>query len=235
MKKLLFVFVYVTSSVVFIACQKNHDLASTFSTELSSKAVGSTTMETDMQSVVSECGQFRTQTQGGWGARPAGNNPGTYLHAHFASAFPTGLTIGCDRSGFSVYYSTADAVTEFLPAGGSPSVLSGNAINPGAKSIKNVLLGQVTALALSVGFDFADPDFGPAQENLGNLVIATGAFAGKNINEFLFIANSALGGCGTGHSFSELNQTATLINENFDDGTTDGGFLVCPTPRGPER
>jgi len=231
MKKLLFVLVCVTCSTVFMACQKNQDLASTSSSEFGSKALGSTTMETEMQSVVSECGQFRTQTQGGWGARPAGNNPGTYLHAHFASAFPIGLTIGCDRSGFSVYYSSADAVTEFLPAGGGPSVLSGNANDPKAKSIKNVLLGHVTALALSVGFDFADPDFGPAQESLGNMVIASGAFAGKNINEFLFLANTALGGCATGYSFSELNQTATLINENFDDGTMDRGFLTCPTSR----
>lgn len=30
-----------------------------------------------------ECGQLRTQTQGGWGAEPHGQNPGTFLHANF--------------------------------------------------------------------------------------------------------------------------------------------------------
>src|SRR4029079_4504484 len=34
------------------------------------------------------CTGFRTQTQGGWGTDPTGNNPGVYLHANFAAAFP---------------------------------------------------------------------------------------------------------------------------------------------------
>src|SRR5215510_9913562 len=101
MKYLMSRLFFVTGSLVFIACQKDHDKTSLPSGEISSKAMNAA-VETEMQSVVNECGQFRTQTQGGWGAPPAGNNPGAYLHAHFATAFPTGLTIGCGRSGFSV-------------------------------------------------------------------------------------------------------------------------------------
>jgi hypothetical protein len=228
MKKLLPIILCFSGLTLFFACQKSHDvMADHPASERRSTAAG----EVGMESVLSDCGQFRTQTQGGWGAGPAGGNPGTYLHAHFASAYPSGLTVGCESGGFSVHYSSAGAITEFLPAGGSPSVLTANANDPFAKSIKNVLIGQVTALALSVGFDYADPEFGQAEENLGNMIIASGPFAGKSISEFLAIANSFLGGCATGYTASEINQAATLLNENFDDGNTDGGFVVCPGPR----
>ena len=39
--------------------------------------------------------EFRTQTQGGWGAPPNGNNPAKYLQNNFVSCFPNGVTIGC--------------------------------------------------------------------------------------------------------------------------------------------
>ena len=41
------------------------------------------------------CGQLHTQTPGGWGAEPNGNNPGTYLHANFAATFPRICTVSC--------------------------------------------------------------------------------------------------------------------------------------------
>jgi hypothetical protein len=177
-----------------------------------------------------DCGQLRTQTQGGWGAPPHGNNPGVYLHTNFAAAFPSGLTVGCN-AGHWVKYTSAAAITEFLPAGGTPGVLAANATNPAAKSIKNVLIGQVTALALSVGFDAFDPNFGASGVQLGDMVIGSGPFTGKTVGQFLTIANDVLGGCSNAYSPSSVNDAATSINENFDDGKTDKGFLVCPGPR----
>ena len=232
MKKLLSVLLCVTGSTIFIACQKNHDLVAPSSEELRSEITSSTAMETEMQSAVSECGQFRTQSQGGWGVNPMGENPGTYLRDHFASAYPTGLTIGCTAGGYTVYYSSASAVTEFLPATGTPMVLTANAIDPAAKSIKNVLIGQVTALALNVRFDYNDPNFAPAEENLGNMVIGSGPFAGLSVTQFLGIANDVLGGCNTTYTADNINETANLINGNFIDGAMDGGFLNCPASRG---
>ena len=177
-----------------------------------------------------DCGQLRTQTQGGWGAPPNGGNPGTYLHANFAAAFPNGLTVGC-TNGHWVKYTSAAAITEFLPAGGTPGVLTANATNPADKSIKNVLIGQVTALALSVGFDSFDPNFGQGGVLLGDMVIGSGLFAGKTVSQFLAIANDVLGGCSSAFSPSDVNDTADKINKNFDDGKTDNGFLICPGPR----
>jgi hypothetical protein len=184
-----------------------------------------------MESTVADCGQFRTQSQGGWGVNPAGENPGTYLHDHFAAVYPSGLSVGC-TGGYSVYYSNASTVTTFLPAGGTAAVLTFNITDPDAKVIKNVLIGQVTALAINVAFDYADPNFGPAQGNLADLVISSGQFAGMSVSQFLSIANSVLGGCNNSYTADAINQTASSINANFVDGTTDGGFLTCPSDSG---
>ena len=181
-----------------------------------------------------DCGQLTTVTQGGWGAAPHGGNPGTYLHKNFAAAYPSGLTVGC-AAGHWVKYTSADAITEFLPAGGTPGVLTANATDPAFKSIKNVLIGQVTALALNVGFDAFDPSFGKAGINLGDMVIGSGPFAGKTVSQFLAIANDVLGGCSTDFTPATVNETADKINSNYDGGNVDNGFLVCPGPRGGNR
>ena len=173
-----------------------------------------------------DCGQLRTQTQGGWGAKPSGNNPGTYLHANFAGTFPSGVKIGCN-DGYTVKFTSAQAITDFLPAGGSPGVLKANATNPPDKSIKNVLIGQLIALTLNVGFDNHDAAFGSAGKKLGDMIIKKGTFKGKTVNEFLIIANKVLGGCANTYKASKINDVATKINENYDDGKSDKGFLVC--------
>ena len=229
MKKLLSVLLCVTGSMAFIACQKTHDIPATEIQQ--GEIITNTAGEVAMESVASDCGQFRTQSQGGWGVRPVGENPGNYLHDHFATAFASGVLIGCQNGGYTVYFSSAQSVTEFLPAGGTASVLSQNAIDPAAKSIDNVLIGQVAALAINVGFDYNDPDFGIAEENLGNLVISSGPFSGLSVIQFLGIANEVLGGCNSNYTASAINETAAMINGNFIDGTMDGGFVTCPTTR----
>jgi hypothetical protein len=110
-------------------------------------------------------------------------------------------------------------------------VLTANATDPASKSIKNVLIGQVTALALNIGFDTFDPNFGNAEVSLGDLIIGSGPFAGKTVSEFLAIANDVLGGCSNAYSPSTVNEAADKINNNFDGGKIDNGFLLCPGPR----
>ena len=228
MKKFLSVLLFVITLAVFVACQKSHDLAAPMQSD---GEIATTTVEgTAMESTPFDCGQFRTQSQGGWGTTPSGNNPGAYLHAHFATAFPSGLRVGCDIGG--IFYSSADAITAFIPSGGTPAVITGGIIND-PSPFKNTLAGQVTALALSVGFDYADPDFAPAEENLGNLVMASGQFAGKSVNEMLGLAYNVLGGCDNtgGYSPSQMNTAISAINMNFLDGTINNGLLTCPSSR----
>ena len=175
-----------------------------------------------------ECGQLRTQTPGGWGAEPEGNNPGTYLHANFAAAFPTGLTVGC-AAGKTVKVTTAQAITDLLPTGGQPVVLLASSINPPA--IKNVLVGHLIALTLSIGFDVYDPNFGQAGVKLGDMVIGSGTFANMTVSQFLVIANNVLGGCSNAYTPSQIQEVAEDINENYSNGNVDNGFLNCPTER----
>ena len=166
------------------------------------------------------CKPIRTFTQGGWGSKPHGHNPGTYLHAKFAGAFPTGLTVGC-ATGYRVRFSNAWAITNYLPAGGKPSVLNANHNNPSTWWLKNVLVSQLTALTLNVGFDLYDPNFSPSGVNLGDMIIASGPFQGKSVKEFLVIANDVLGGCSNAYTPSQVNETATRINEGCKDGRDD--------------
>lgn len=172
------------------------------------------------------CGMLRTQTQGGWGAKPAGNNPGTYLHAHFNATFNGGLTLGCYPNNYYIRLTSAQAVTDLLPVGGTPSTLKANATDPA--SLKNVLVGQLVALKLSVLFDAADASFGQSSVALGNMIIGSGTFKGFTVTQFLAEAEAVLGGCSNEYTPQQLNETATSINQSFDDGATNSGFLLCP-------
>jgi hypothetical protein len=173
-----------------------------------------------------DCDTLRTQTPGGWGAEPHGNNPGTYLHANFATVFPTGLQVGCYPNNYYINLTTAQAITDLLPTGGKALALTGNLTNPAA--IKNVLVGHLVALTLSTGFDASDPNFGQAGITLGQMEIGSGTFAGWTVAAFLAEANKVLGGCSNAYSPTQVLETATSINENYTDGKIDNGFLVCP-------
>jgi len=211
----------------------NHSLISFFATAIllvSCKKDFVPSIEERLQETApSVCSPLRTQTPGGWGSTPRGNNPGTYLHNNFAAAFGT-LTIGCVQ-GKTLTVTSAAAITRLLPTGGKAAVLSMNAINPTA--IKNVLVGHLIALTLSVGFDTHDPNFAAAPASLGDMIVGSGTFSGMTVNDFMDIANDVIGGCNSIYSIQDVLTTATLINENYVDGTMDNGFLTCPdnTPR----
>ncbi|MFZ6051459.1 HYR-like domain-containing protein [Halocola ammonii] len=169
-------------------------------------------------------GMFRTQTMGGWGANPNGNNPGVYLENNFDAAFPNGITIGCENT---ITFTSAQAIRDFLPSGSSPSPLpEGNMTNPGG-SYNNVFAGQVLALSISAGFDQAIEDFGDAPITILDLEVASGDLAGVSVSELLQEANNVLGGCESEYSITQLNTAITSINENFVDGTQSNGYLDC--------
>jgi Secretion system C-terminal sorting domain/SprB repeat len=171
-------------------------------------------------------GSFRTQTQGGWGqCQTTGNNPGTYLAAHFAAAFPNGLVIGA--CGKTITLNSVQGVCDFLPSGTKARALDASYINPG-QTYRNVLAGQVAALSLSVGFDNHDVDFGNSATSLADQVVGSGTFAGWSVQDILDEANKVLGGCASNYSASALNGVVSAINENYVGGTINNGFLLCP-------
>jgi hypothetical protein len=168
--------------------------------------------------------EFRTQTQGGWGAGPNGNNSGVYLHANFTAAFPSGLVVGCD---YTLTLTSAQAVTDFLPSTSTADTMAVDRTDP-AGGYNNVLAGQVVALALNLGFDSYDANFGTSTASLGSLVIASGDFAGLTVQQLFDEANAFLGGCASAYTASQLNAAVTAVNENFDNGTQNNGYVLCP-------
>ena len=171
------------------------------------------------------CNGFRTQTQGGWGTEPHGNNPGTYLYANFAAAFPAGLTIGCN--GNTILLTSAVAVSDFLPSGGSPSVLpAGNMVDP--TGYKNTLAGQLVAAKLNVGFDKYDATFSSNSKATGNLIFKSGTFEGWTVNQLIIEADKTIGGCSSDYAPSAINDALSTFNENYVDGTSNNGNFNCP-------
>ena len=161
---------------------------------------------------------FRTQSQGGWGTVAHGDNPGAYRDANFSAAFPHGVTIGTS-TGYTAYFASGTHVEKFLPAGGKPAALLKNHVNP-IFTEAGVLAGQVLALALNIGFDDFDLDFGLSGKSLADHY-ANGPLspcADMTVGEVLAAANLILSGRAGALTPAEVSDCATEINEKFVDG-----------------
>ncbi len=168
---------------------------------------------------------FRTQTQGGWGATPNGNNPAMYLQNHWANCFPNGITVGC-ASNNTLTLTSSTAVKNFLPSGSTPSVLPSDKVNPGG-TYNNVLAGQLVAAVINVTVDACDPDFSQATGWLGDVTYVGGTFAGMTISEVIDAANQFIGGCGGSYTAAQFNEALTNFNENYHNGTVNNGYFEC--------
>ncbi len=173
------------------------------------------------------CDPLTTFTQGGWGAAPNGNNPGTYLSSNFNSAFSKGLVIGF---GTSVYtFTSTTAIQKVLPASGTPATLTAPFItNP--TTVNNVFAGQLIAASLNVGFDYYDPNFATPTRNLGTMYCNFAPFLGMTVDQVILEANQAIGGKSTVHSIPDLTMALDFINRNYDNGIDDNGDLICNDP-----
>jgi hypothetical protein len=142
------------------------------------------------------------------------------LTAKFATVYPGGsVSIG---GTYKLTFTSALGITNFLPQGGTPGKLTASATNP-TTSAAGVLAGQVLALQLSVDFSTK----GMTQTGLANLHVVSGPLAGQTVAQVLAIANSVLGGAAppTGMTISDVNNVIDAINNNFDGGTTNNGYL----------
>jgi len=178
---------------------------------------------TELGTENSDCGQFRTQTPGGWGAPANGNNPGVFRDTNFDTAFPNGLEIGCTHK---LHLTSASAVEEFLPSGGSPAALTESLINP--TDYNNTLAGHLVAITLSLKFDEVFGDFGASNQLLKEQILGSGSFSGWTVEEVVSKANQVFGGCSNEYSASNMVDALSMINENYVDGTINLGNLGCP-------
>lgn len=166
---------------------------------------------------------YCTYTPGGWGAKPAGHNPGSLLKANFGGVYPAGVEVGIPGAGGnSLRFTSAAAIEAFLPSGGTPGALNADAVNPVAPTSAGALAGHVLTLQLNVDFSAAGitPNEGGP---FGSLKVCTSdnpAVAGQTISQVLAAANQALGGGALPYgmsSYSELNGLLTSLNESFDN------------------
>jgi len=174
-------------------------------------------------------GEFRTQTMGGWGTFCHGENPGCYRDDNFDDAFPSGIVLGC-AAGYTATFTSSEAVRDFLPSGGQPNSLTGDVTDPTSPTDAGVLLSQLLALELSLGFDEYDGDFSASPDDLGDQIVCNTGTAcdGMTIDELADEANLVLGGCAgtTGLGAGDLAECIAIVNENFVDGEEDN-LMVC--------
>ena len=174
------------------------------------------------------CTGFKTFSQGGYGGSNGcrGNGPANFLGANFSTAFPSGLEIGCGTR--RIRLTSAIAVNNFLPSSGTPNMLpSGTMTNP--TNYNNTLAGQLVTAKLNVGFDLAFSNFGSNSINLRNLVISFGTFSGWTVARLIEEADKKIGACpASSATFSQFNDALTRVNENYNGGTVNRGFLLCP-------
>ena len=170
---------------------------------------------------------FKTYGQGAWGAPANGNNAGTYLNAHFASAYPTGLKIGdCGRY---IILTSATAVRNFLPSGSTPRQLNaGTLTNPTRQSYSNVFAGHLVSLNLNITLDSADAAFGSSTTLLKNTTIKNGMFTGWTVQQLYNEANRVIG-CGASSTYiNALKDAVEMINGSWEGGQKSNDYLNCP-------
>jgi hypothetical protein len=175
---------------------------------------------------IEACGQYTTFSKGGWGEVAHGNNVGVYRDANFASAFPSGITIGCATGSFT--FTSSLAIQNWIPSGGGAAVLpAGNMVDPSSATYGQNFADQLMAAMLNVGFDYYDPNFAIPAGNLGDLIFASGPFAGMTVNDVIQIANDVIGGCSNTYSPTTLSAAMEDINLSFHEGNTNTGDLIC--------
>ncbi|MFO1488414.1 MAG: hypothetical protein U1F65_08045 [Verrucomicrobiota bacterium] len=165
---------------------------------------------------------YSTYTIGGWGACPNGNNIASRLAKNFCAVYPSGLIVG---GGYTIKLTSASAVQDYLPDGGAPAMLTRSHVNPSTTAAKT-FGSQVVALKLNLDFSAK----GLTRTGLGSLKVASGKLAGYTVTQVLTLANKVLGGNSSalpaGCSLTDLNNVLNAINNNYDNGTTDNGYLV---------
>ena len=173
---------------------------------------------------------LETYSQGGWHAPAQGNNAGVIRDAHFTDVFPSGLVVG-DPNHFTMTFTSAQAVANFLPAGGNSQVLTQNLTNPANASQTGNWAGQIVAAMMNVEFNDAGY-LGSGVNKLKDLIFLAGPFQGMSVSNFLNVANNAIGGGGlSGFSINEIAYAAEQINLNFENWG-DLNYFTCSSGGG---
>lgn len=173
--------------------------------------------------VVPPASRFITYSQGEWGAGPEDKNTGKLLEGNFATLYPQGLTLG-GNGGFALTFSSAAAVSNFLPQAGAAAKLTQDRKDP-LYSEAGTLAGQVLALRLNVDFSNA----GILTKGLADKKIKSGKYINLTVSKVLDIAQQYLAtgdGLPANTTLADLSAVVSLINLNYDAGARNNGNLL---------
>jgi hypothetical protein len=165
---------------------------------------------------------FCTWTPGGWGAPPNGNNVATMLYKMFPTVYSSGVTVG---GTYTLKFSNPQAITTFLPNGGTPGVLKKSYLNPVATEA-----GEFGSQVLALQFNMDASTKGFSKAGLGNLKVVAGyPLSGYTVSQVLALANKVLGGntlaLPAGITVPMLTDLLSGLNGSFDNCTNSNKVL----------
>jgi hypothetical protein len=158
-----------------------------------------------------------------------GDSLSNYLDNNFGVVFNDTLVLGCS-TGYSLTFTSAQAVKDFLPTSGNPKSLAQSYINPDTLDLQNTLAAQLLALALNIKFDLSNPDFAPMSTvNFRDLtIVEPGPFYGYTVQQLYDEANSFIGGCGSINTGAQIRTMLSIVNSSWNLGSQTNGSLACP-------
>jgi hypothetical protein len=163
-------------------------------------------------------GDYCSFSQGGFGGQGA---PFLLLATQFPALFPSGVEIGIPGSGFSMKFTSALAVQNYLPAGGTPDKLTADLLDA-TNSSSGVFGGQVLTLKLNIALS----DGGITPTRLGDLYYRQpgDALHGLTVRQILAAAETALGGgpLPAGHKYASLSTLCDHLNLSWHNVSTEG-------------
>jgi LruC domain-containing protein len=171
---------------------------------------------------------FTTYSKGGWGQKSAGNNVGSLRDEYWNQVYPNGLVVG-DPNNYTITFNGTEDVENWRFPGGGPEVLTQSWVNPGKRDKLGNMADQIVAAILNRDYNAAGVLGVNPNYDLGELVFMDGPFANMSVNDFLAMAEIALGGGGlNGFSVNQYASTAENIIISFHEGD-NAGILYCPT------
>jgi hypothetical protein len=145
----------------------------------------------------------------------------TFLNEFLSVYGSPGVEVGIPGpTGFSMTFSSATRVRDYMPASGTVGVLTTDLLNP-TISASGAFGGEVLALRLNVDFSELGLLGGTAAVPFGSVRLCNHSIAGlnnKTVSEISAIMNQALGGELTGHSIGSLSTLAAQLNASFGLG-----------------
>ncbi len=124
-------------------------------------------------------------------------------------------------AGFSIQFSAAFFVLNYLPASGPVGPLDGDLVDPSSSS-SGAFGGEVLALTFNVDFSDAGVLGGNSGIRFGDLTLgnfsALPLINGLKVREFLGLVNTLLGGGSGSYSIADLAPVTAALNSSFEAG-----------------